>query len=30
VRTRSGWRLRGVTVHEKWRRTDGAAAATTR
>lgn len=28
VRTHSGWRLRGVTVHEKWRRTEGAAAAT--
>jgi len=29
VRTHTGWRLRGVTVHEKWRRTEGAAAATT-
>ncbi|RFC76559.1 nuclear transport factor 2 family protein [Streptomyces sp. AcE210] len=28
VRTHSGWRLRGVTVHEKWRRAEGAAAAT--
>ncbi|MFF2506384.1 nuclear transport factor 2 family protein [Streptomyces sp. NPDC058067] len=27
VRTYSGWRLRGVTVHEKWRRTGGAAGA---
>lgn len=28
VRTHSGWRLRGVTVHEKWRCTEDAAAAT--
>ncbi|MER0444407.1 nuclear transport factor 2 family protein [Streptomyces sp. Edi4] len=24
VRTEGGWRLRAVTVHEKWRRTSGA------
>ncbi|MFJ6461532.1 nuclear transport factor 2 family protein [Streptomyces sp. NPDC091387] len=27
VRTDSGWRIRGVTVHEKWRSMTGALAA---